>query len=413
MACPADAAEVDLDSVDLADPSLYAQGDPHPIWRAMRLRDPVRWQPAGGDLGFWSVTTHELGAWVLRDSATFTSERGTVLNLLGKPDPAAGKQLAATDPPRHRRMREPLRKALTAKSVDRIRDELTVRVRLLLAPAMTEEPFDFADAVSGLPMAATGLLIGLPAADFADLTKLTLMAVAPDDPEYTVRADPAGTLARAHRELFGYFSDAVRERRRKPAGDDLLSLLLTMDVDGRVLDPGEVVANCYSLLLGAVITTPYVPTAMLGELAGTEVLARMLSGPGFGDLAVEEALRWASPANHFMRHALRDVEMAGKHIRAGEAVVVWVGSANRDETVFDDPYTFDPDRPANRHIAFGSGAHYCVGHSVARLGLRVLFDELRRSFVDFDRAGDGEHLCSNFIAGIKHLPLVARVRHRR
>ncbi|WP_285761703.1 cytochrome P450 [Nocardiopsis ansamitocini] len=410
MACPPHAGEIDLDRVDLADPSLYAHGDPHPVWREMRLREPVRWQETDRGPGFWSVTTHELGIRVLRDSATFTSERGTLLNLLGKSDPAAGRQLVATDPPRHRQMREPLRRALAMRSIDRLRDDLTAHVRRLLLPARSQEPFDFADAIGGLPVAAAGSLLGLPEADYPEISRLSLMAVAPDDPEYTVDGDPGSTLVRAHRELFAYFSDTIRDRRRKPQRDDLIGLLLGMEVDGRAAAPGEVVANCYSLLLGALVTTPYVPTAMLAELAGTDVLTRMLAGPGIDDPAIEEALRWSSPANHFMRHAQSDLEMAGRRIRAGDAIVVWIGSANRDEEVFEAPYTFDPSRKGNRHIAFGSGAHYCVGHSVARLSLRVLFDELDQSFSNFEPAGESEHLRSNFIAGIKHLPLVARRR---
>jgi cytochrome P450 len=380
----------------------------------MRRQDPVRWHPVGSDLGFWSVTTYEHGSWVLRDHDTFTSQRGTLLNLLGKDDPAGGQQMAATDPPRHTRMREPLQRALAIKSVERSGDQIRAQVRRLLEPARTEEPFDIAEAVTDLPMAVTGMLMGLPEEDWPRLTRLTLMSIAPDDPEYIVDGDAPATLERAHRELFAYFAEIVSRRQKESGGDDLISLLLGMEIEGRRLGLGEVLSNCYSLLLGANVTTPYVPTAALDSLMGTPQLAELLDRQGALSVAtaVEEALRWASPANHFMRHAVRDVEVAGRKVRSGDALVVWLGSANRDEAAFADPFTFDMSRKPNRHIAFGAGSHYCVGHTVARVSLRALFDEILETFADIEPAGEVVHLSSNFVAGIKHMPVIAKGRRR-
>ncbi|MFE5403098.1 cytochrome P450 [Streptomyces sp. NPDC056580] len=405
--------DMDLDAVDLVDPRLYSEGDPHPVWAAMRKYDPVRWHPVGSDLGFWSVTTLEHGSWVLRDHETFTSQRGTLLNLLGKDDPAGGQQMAATDPPRHTKMREPLQRALAIKSVERSSEQIRAHVRRLLEPAMSREPFDIAEAATHLPMAVTGMLMGLPEEDWPRLTRLTLMSIAPDDPEYTVAGGPDAALRQAHRELFAYFADVVRERQRD-LSDDLISLLLSMEFEGRKLGLGEVLSNCYSLLLGANVTTPYVPPAALDSLIGTPTLRELLDGADGVTVstAVEEALRWASPANHFMRHALRDVEIGNRKVRSGDAVVVWLGSANRDEAAFADPFTFDLRRKPNRHIAFGAGGHYCIGHTVARVTLRALFDEILSVFSDIERAGEVEHLASNFVAGIKHMPIVGEVRSR-
>ncbi|HEY4024040.1 MAG TPA: cytochrome P450 [Pseudonocardiaceae bacterium] len=408
---PTDPDKIDLDAVDLADPRTYSEGDPHAIWQAMRLRDPVRWQSVDGDLGFWSVTKYEDGSEVLRDHTTFTSQRGTLLNLLGKDDPAGGRQMAATDPPRHTRMRGPLQRALTIKSVERSRDQIAAKVRGLLEPGLSGETFDIAAAVIQLPMTVTGMLMGLPEEDWPRLTRLTLMSIAPDDPEFMVEQGPTATLEQAHRELFAYFADIVKQRQ-KVQGDDLISLLVSMDFDGRTLSLGEVLSNCYSLLLGANVTTPYVPTAALNWLIGTDSMYELFNDPAVVVTGVEEALRWASPANHFMRYALHDVELGGKKIRSGDAVVVWLGSANRDADIFEDPFTFDLRRKPNRHIAFGAGAHYCVGHTVARVSLRVLFGEILDTFIDFERDGEAEHLCSNFVAGIKHMPVIAKARPR-
>jgi cytochrome P450 len=403
---PAHPDDIDLDDIDLTDPRLYSEGDAHSIWRALRLRDPVRWHPVGDRLGFWSVSRYEDGDRVLRDHTCFTSQRGTLLNLLGKDDPAGGRQMAATDPPRHTLMREPVQRALAAKSLSRRQEQVRGEVRRLLEPAASGEPFDFGVAMMALPMAVTGTIMDLPQDDWPYLIRLTTTSIAPDDPEYMLAAGPAVTLETAHRELFAYFQDIV-EHRRRAIGDDLISVMLTMDIDGRKLRLGEILSNCYSLLLGANVTTPCVPTAAVLELAGTAALADWMDNPGLLASGVEEALRWASPAVHFMRYATRDVELSGKTIRSGDAAVVWLASANRDETTFPDPYTFDIRRRPNRHVAFGSGAHYCVGHSVARMSLRLLFEELLTGFSDIAIAAEPVHLRSNFVAGVTHMLISA------
>jgi cytochrome P450 len=401
---------IDLDTVDLADPCWYRDGDPHTVWQAMREREPVRWQPTGESLGFWSVTRYADVDVVLRDHTRFTSQRGTLLNLLGRDDPAGGRQMAVTDPPRHTRMRVPLQRALTVRETERHRDSIRREIRGILAPAVTGEPFDFAEAMAGLPMTVAGTIMNLPRSDWPRLTRLTTMSVAPSDSEFMLPSGATATLETAHRELFAYFANMVVARRRAP-GDDLLSLLLTVEVDGRRLDPGEVLSNCYSLLLGANVTTPYVPSAAVAELAGDPRLAAgWLGRPELVGNGMEEALRWSSPANHFMRHTTTEVELGGVRIPEGDAVVAWLGSANRDTAVFADPFTFDIGRRPNRHIAFGAGPHYCVGHGVARVSLRILFEELVTHFEAFESAGEPRHLCSNFVAGISHLPVVARVR---
>jgi cytochrome P450 len=401
---------IDLDTIDLTDPDWYRDGHPHTAWQAMREHEPVRWQPAGESLGFWSVTRYADVEFVLRDHTRFTSEHGTLLTLLGRDDPAGGQQMAATDPPRHTRMRSPLQRALTVREAERHRDTIRREVRAILAPAVTGEPFDFASAMAGLPMAVAGTIMDLPRSDWPALTRLTTMSIAPSDPDLMLPSGATPTLETAHRELFAYFADTVAARRRAP-GDDLLSLLLTMEIDGRRLGAGEVLSNCYSLLLGANVTTPYVPSAAVAELAADPRLsATWLGRPQLVGTGMEEALRWSSPANHFMRHTTAEVELGGVRIPEGDAVVAWLGSANRDAAVFADPFTFDVRRRPNRHIAFGAGPHYCVGHGVARVSLRVLFEELVTHFETFEPAGEPRHLCSNFVAGISHLPVIARVR---
>ncbi|MEV7780726.1 cytochrome P450 [Kitasatospora sp. NPDC088351] len=402
--CPVSAPQ----QVDLIDPGLYHRGGAHELWRRLRRDAPVSRQ-AAGDLGYWSVVGYAEANRVLRDHEAFTSEQGTLLNLLGKGDPAGGRQMAVTDPPQHSRLRGPLQQALSIRTVENDREAVRAVVVELLRPLADGGPFDFAAAMAAMPMAVIGTMMALPEQDWPRLVRLTHACIAADDPEFQLAAGPQATLVTAHRELFAYFQDVVTRRRRSP-GDDLISVLLTMELDGRRLSPGEIVSNCYSLLLGAAVTTAQPPNAAMAELAGTAVLDDWAAHPELLNGGVEEALRWASPTQHFMRHTTRDVEVRGVPIPAGDAVVVWLASANRDETVFADPDTFDIRRRPNKHIAFGVGAHYCIGHTVARVTLRILFTELLGRFTGFELAGTPRRMRSNIIAGFTHLPITARAR---
>jgi surfactin synthase thioesterase subunit/cytochrome P450 len=334
---PTDPDAVDL---DLRDPATFRHGDPHAVWHAMRHRDPVHWQPVG-DTGFWSVTRYRDVEAVLRDTRTFTSEGGTLLTLLGEPDPASRQQLSTTDPPRHTQMRAPLQKLLVGRTAERHTERVRAAARRILAPAAGDEPYDFGIAVHQLPVVMFGTLMDLPEADWPRLTELAEMAVAPDDPLHQLPAGAAATQRRAHRELFAYFSDAAT-RRRKALGEDLLSVLLTMEVDGEPLDRGAVMANCYLLLIGSTITVPEVPKAALLELIHSGRYADWAERPDLLDSGVEEALRWSSPANHVLRYATRDTELHGRRVAEGDGVVVWYGSANRPVPVRPRPQTQPP-----------------------------------------------------------------------
>lgn len=395
--------------VDLGNPALHSDGDAHALWRRLRGLDGLHWQPARDGGGFWSVVRFDNADRVLRDHAAFTSERGTLLDLLGRDDPAGGRQLAVMDPPRHTEMRTRLHKALTAKAVDRQRELIRDLVLEVIEPLGEGGVFDFAEAMLRMPMAVTGTMMGLPRRDWPWLSRLTTVCIAPDDPEFQDPGGKEATLEAAHRELFAYFQDLVRYRREH-LDEDLLSVLIATEFEGRRMSPGEIVANCYSLLLGANVTTPHSPNFVMAEFIGEGVLEDWAAHPEVGVTAVEEALRWASPVNHFLRYATRDVEVGGTRVKEGEAVVVWLGAANRDERAFPDPSTFDIRRRPNKHLAFGAGPHYCVGHSVARVTLKILFGELLSRFDDFEPAGAPERLRSNFVSGYKHVPITARVR---
>jgi cytochrome P450 len=384
---------------DLADPAVFAAGGQHDAWRELRENTPVQRNPRG----FWSVTGYADVDRVLRDHTSFTSERGTLLNLLGRADPASRRQLAATDPPAHDRMRAPLQQVMSARAARPATPRVRAAIRELLAPGADGGVFDLAQAVRGLPLALIGPLLGLPDGDGPQLMRLVMAASAEEDPEFQLAGDAVATLERAHRELFGYFLDLVRHRTRAP-GDDLVSLMLT------VMDPAATVSNCYSLLLGAGVTLPNVLAAAVLELAGTPAYRRFAIEPALLASGVEEALRWAAPASHLMRHTTGPVTLSSTAIPAGEAVVAWIGSANRDAAVFTDPDVFDPARSPNRHLSFGAGHHYCIGSHHARLALRLAFTELFVMFSEIAVIGEPVRVRSTFLSGFTRLTVSGQPR---
>lgn len=400
---------VAADATALVDSAFYSRGTPHALWAELRRNSPVTQQALPDGRMFWSVTSYREVTEVLRDAMTFTSQRGTLLYLLGQGDPAAGRQLVATDPPRHTMLRIPLQRALAAKPVLAMRDRLREVVCDTLAPLADGGAYDLADYLRQLAMAVMGTLMDLPARDWLRLTELSMASIAPEDPLFARAGATESVLRATHRELFAYFHDIVRHRRAHP-GDDLISLLIGTTWDGRPLDQGEVVSNCYSLLLGGNVTTSQIPASTLADLMGTATLDQWAADPSLLASGVEEALRWATPNTHFMRYAVRDVELRGQRIKAGEAVVIWLASANRDEDIFPDPSIFDVRRRPNKHLAFGIGPHYCVGHSVVRLTLKLFFAELFSRFADLIPAGPAVRLRSHTISGWAALPVTAKER---
>jgi len=394
-------------SLGVADPMLFSDGDYRATWKHLRGLDHLTWQQVDARRGFWSVVKYNDADRVLRDYETFTSERGTMLDTLGTQDPAGGRQIPVTDPPRHTVMRARLQKALTPKSIEVQHAAIRDLVRELFEPLGDGGPFDFAQAMLMLPVAVAGVAMDLPRDDWPRLCHLLNASVAAHDPDYLDEAGPQTTVDSAHRELFAYFQDIYRERKRKP-GDDLISVLLSTQVDGRPMAPGEVMSNCYSVLLGASVTTPHSPNYVMAEHLGDGLLDEWAADLTATPSAVEEALRLASPVSYFMRHATHDVEVHNTAVKAGDPLVIWFGSANRDEEVFPDHSEFKIHRKPNRHLAFGMGPHYCVGHTLARATLKILFEELLSTYAKFEPAGTPVRMRSTFVSGYKHLPISAR-----
>jgi cytochrome P450 len=249
--------------------------------------------------------------------------------------------------------------------------------------------------------------MGVPEDDWPRLTRLTTMAIAPDDPDFSEGGPASLALVAAHHELFQYFSRQVAARAGR-LSSDLIGVLMDLEIDGAPLTHESIIYNCYSLILGANVTTPHTITAAVQILIEQpDVHRRVRADRRLVRSFLEEALRWSSPANHFMRYAKRDVQLGGHDVPSGAAVVVWLGSANRDEDVFAHPYVFDVQRHPNPHIAFGYGPHFCIGAALARTSLELLFNEILARVERFELTGIVAHLASNFVAGIKRFPVRA------
>lgn len=412
---PFDGPAPNPDTVDFLSSEFYASSDPHALWAAMREESPVhRHDPGDGREPFWVVTRHRDVCRVLTDHERFSSRRGTMLCIvdLSMPDIASDQMMPDTDPPRHGQLKDPLNRALNRRAIETREAQMRATVGQLLDHGAGEEPFDLAQAALMFPMDFTGKIMGIPAESWKRMSRLTTMTIAYDDPDFAEGASPTSTLRLAHHELFGHFRDEIARRDRNEPTDDLIGILLSMSLDERPLTDEQIMLNCYALLLGANVTTPHVVTTAVAAFAEhPEQFSMLRDDPGLQASALEEVLRWSSPASHFMRYATTDVRLGGQRIRAGEPVSVWLGSANRDHRVFPDPYRFDVTRRPNRHVAFGVGPHYCIGAGLARLALRVLIEELVRRYAGMEVVGEVVHLRSNFVAGYKRMPVRLRQRH--
>lgn len=397
-------ALVPLAEIDLSDAAVFRDRDQHGAWRTLREQAPV-WRhraPSGADV--WSVTRYDSCQRVLNDHKSFTAERGSILDVVGIGDRAGGVSMALTDPPRHTPLRIRAMPVVSTQSVRALETEIRARIQREIAPWLAGGEHDAVVVARELPMAASGQLIGLEPSDWSSVAYWSMAAIAPDDPAYAVGSRQA-TLMQAHHELFGAMSSAIRARRKQPQ-HDLISAFLAVAVEGRRLTDGEIALTLYNIVMGANNTTPQAVCQLLVVLAEQpSIFGQLAADPSLVPTVVEEILRWASPANHFVRHAVRDVELEGTLVPAGAALCAWIASANRDERAFPNPYEFDVRRTPNPHLAFGVGAHYCIGAPAARLLLSQVIEELVANVERIELSGEPVHLAASFVNGLASLPL--------
>lgn len=409
IAVPAPTERVPLDEIDLFDPERYRLTSQHAAWQTLRREAPVWWHQRSGQPGFWSVTRYVDCERVLKEHRTFSSASGTVLDSISAGDPAGGRTISLMDPPEHTRIRAAVTGSFSHSVLRERAGRIQEQVRRLVLPIRDGEQ-DFARLMRRLPMTVAGELIGIPEEEWDPIAFWTAAGLSPQEPEFASGPTVAHTLRRAHHELFARFTELIAHRRRHP-GSDLISRLLESRPDGRRLEDGDVLLNCYSFMAGANSTTPHVASQTMLALVERPQLWDWLSqDPKRIPALVEEGVRWTATPHHLVRRAVRDTEIGGVPIAAGDWVCAWTASANRDEAMLERPYSLDPQRSPNQHIGFGGGPHYCVGAPLSRIALRMLFEELVCELESVDLAGPVTHLTSNWVNGIVSMPISGKPR---
>jgi cytochrome P450 len=377
----------------LVDPDLHATGDPHAMWQWMREHSPVTWHPPTDLPAFWSLTRYDDIRAAYRDPKTFSSARGVLLRPTEfGDDPAGGMTLALTDPPRHKQLRGIVADWFTARSVRWLEDAMQTAVRSVLARAASMGEFDFVHDVAGrLSIYIIGHIMGVPEEDHERVF------------QWTNEAFEAHVSLAAHQDLMRYFIDLMYQRMTAPT-DDLVSSLVGGTIDGELLTEEEILLNCENLVGATENGRLALAGGMQAFLEYPGEWQRLQADRSLLASAGEEILRWTSSATHSMRSVTAPVVVGGQSIAAGEWVVLWVPSANRDASVFVDPYRFDVGRTPNRHLALGGGEHFCLGSTLARAQLRLLFSSLL-DFGRFELAGDAVRVRSLAVGGPAVLPM--------
>ncbi len=385
---------------DLTAPETFRAHSLPAMWSQVRQVAPVFWHPYK-DTGFWVVSRYDDVVAVYRDSTNFTSERGSVLDvLLSGGDSAGGRMLAVTDGARHRAIRKVMTRFFTPAQLSLIAPSIRDRTRRVVAEALARETVDFStDVADRLPIEAICDLMAIPEADRPHLLACNKAALSSDERDAT-----ALDAVSARGEILYYLSELVA-RRRRDRGDDIVSALTTAQVDGRPLDDEDLALNCYSLILGGDESTRM--------SAGTGAVAfarwpdewKRLRLAGSVEPAVEEVLRWSTPSMHFARTATADVRVRDQTVRKGDVVTLWNTSANLDETQFPDPERFDTARDPNDHVTFGQGRHYCLGALMARLELRCLLAAMREQIAAMELLSEPRQVYSTFLFGYSSAPM--------
>ena len=403
--------------IDLTDLDRFANGFPHELFAIHRREAPVYWHEPTANTpdgeGFWSVATHADVLEVLKDPETYSSERGgnrpyggTLIQDL----PVAGRVLNMMDDPRHARIRSLVSRGFTPRMIRRIEDDARERMRALLDAVSDDVPFDFLHEIAAeLPMQMICLLLGLPEEDRHWL----FAAVEPGfDYKGSRRAfEPDYDALDALKRMHAYGMELIEKKRSQPA-DDMLSIVVTARLDD--VDPprltDEELYGFFSLIFsaGSETTRNAVSGGLIALMERPDQLERLRSDLSLLPTAIEEIVRWTTPSPSKRRTATRATSLRGAEIAPGDKVVIWEGSANRDEQAFERAMEFDIARTPNPHLGFGHGLHYCLGASLARLEIRVMLEELLPRFSHYRLAQPVEWTRSNRHTGIRHLVVALR-----
>ncbi|MGO9057408.1 MAG: cytochrome P450 [Candidatus Binataceae bacterium] len=401
---------MDINQIDLLSPDSFVRGVPHEWFTYLRHNAPVYKHPEPAGPGFWVVTRYDDVVQVGRDWQTFSSEqeRGGVVQLrddMMDDFNRGGRMMLTMDPPDHTRYRSLVNKGFVPRMINALSPHIREITSAIIERAIDKgDQCDFVvDVAAELTLQVIAELLGVPLEDRHKVFQWSNRMIGSEDPEYAISDE---LVRQAQIEMFMYVNALAPKRREEPR-DDLVTTLLNAEIDGDRLS--EMDFNLFFLLLavaGNETTRNALSHGLHTLIQHPEQYRMLVDDPSLVPSATEEILRWASPVMYFRRNVTCDTELRGQPIKAGDKVSIWYISANRDEEIFDDPFRFDIKRSPNEHVAFGGGgSHFCLGASLARMEINILLEELVKRVPAPSMVGDVKRLRSNFINGIKHLPV--------
>jgi cholest-4-en-3-one 26-monooxygenase len=393
-----------LGGIDLL-AATWGQGAPHDQFDRLRAEDPVHWHPEPADTGFWAITKHADVRAISQDPATFSSEVGGT--FIPSQDEEALAQLRLTilnmDPPKHNRYRRLVSRGFTPRMIAQLVDEIERRATLVVDGVCERGEVEFVEDIAAqVPVQMICEMIGLEPEIWPRMFEISNQLIGSrDDPDYEVQ-DP-GVAAM---EIYA-LCDAVAADRRVNPREDIMTALVNAEIDGERLDDLDLNLFFVTLVVaGNETTRNLINHAMLALIDHPEQAQRLRDDPALWDTAVDEMLRWGSSIHNFRRTVTTDTELRGVPVAEGDKVVMYYASANRDEDVFDDPHTFDVGRTPNDHVTFGGGGvHYCLGASLAKAEIRATMRQLVERLPDLELAGPVNRLHSDFVNGVKTMPV--------
>ena len=396
--------------IDLSDPKTFLEGVPHDYFRVLREQAPVQWQeecklpvfPLGP--GYWALTRYEDVVFVSKNPDIFSTAVGTsALNELHPRERALAKeQLIQMDPPGHTELRNLMNPQFKPRAIRETEAHMRKIVCETLDKLESQSECDFVGAVSApISLRVLTNFLGVPDKYTRRFYRWTNETMRFGEPGFA-------NLLRARIALLQIFAQSAllaRTRRKKPS-TDVFSSLVNGQWHGKPLTRMMVQVNFFLLIIAGNETTRNALSGGIQALCEhPEQFDKLRRDPSLLPQAIEEILRWVTPVMQFRRTATRDTKVGDQEIHKGEKVVMYYGAANRDPRIFENPEAFDITRKPTPHIAFGTGTHFCMGSHIARLEMRVTLEEFLRRFPNTSLAGPPERLQSNFISGIKRLPI--------
>lgn len=409
----------DLPIEAIVDPRTFT--DPaalHGLLAKIRTSDPLPFIAAPNYAPFWLVSRHSDLMAIERDAKQFINEPRQALLPLSyeaKMREAAGgkdtkdfmRNLILMDGTEHRAYREITQSYFTPKGLEPLlKDIQALASEFIGRMDAAGGEIDFADVAMAFPLRVVMSMLGVPTEDEPMMLRLTQATLSSQDPEF----QSEGGARAAMIEMYTYFQNIIERRRREPDGS-LASVIANARIDGELLPDRDVFGYFNIIATAGHDTTSYALTGgTLALLQNPEQLAKLRADPGLMPIAVEEILRWTTPVKHFCRTAVEDCDIAGKQVKAGDLLLMSYPSASFDEAIYEDPFAFRLDRRPNRHLAFGTGPHVCLGQYLARFELSSFFRELLDRVEHIELAGEPRFVEGSFVGGVKHLPVAYRMR---